>query len=188
MRERIERCLRGDREAFSELIELHEGAVVAYCHHLTGDAVEADDLAQGTFVEALRSLQRLQDPDRLEGWLRGISRNLHRRRQRERSREAMTLDHPEILAEPIVAASTVAWAGGLSAAELFEVVSNEIQSMPAPAREILMLRHYSGLACKDIAARLDLPIGTVTMRLSRAHRHLRATLTRQLKLSEGDAP
>lgn len=188
MRERLERSIRGDREAFSELVELHEGVVMAYAHHLTGSSVEADELAQGTFVEAFRSLARLQDPDRFESWLKGICRNLHRRRQQERMREPSMVDLDHLAAEPTVDAQASSWLGGLSAAELFEVVSAELQSMPEPARAVLLLRHYSGLSCKEIAGKLGLPVGTVTMRLSRGHRHLRAALTRQLKLSGGDAP
>lgn len=184
----VERSRQGDRRAFSELVELYDGVLSAYAHRLARDAVEADELVQGTFVEAFRSLDRLRDADRFEPWLKGICRNLHLRRQRERAREADILDLERLPEEPIVSVTTVGWAGGLSASELFEAISSEIDALPSAYRMVLMLRHFSGLSCRVIAERLDLPIGTVTMRLSRGHRQLREALTRQLRLSEGDAP
>jgi len=192
MRERLERCLRGDRAAFSELVELFEGSLLAFAHHLAGDPGEAEDLAQATFVEAFRSIDRLRDADRFGAWLRGICRNLHRRRRRERARRPDLVDTERLTERKAVepgASAAAAWAGGLSAGELFEVVSAELEALPEPARLVLTLRHYRGLSCKEIARRLDLPIGTVTMRLSRAQqRKLRETLARQLHLERGDTP
>ncbi len=166
---------------------MFEGVLLSLAHHLCGDAAEAEELAQATFVEAFRSLDRLQDADRFGAWLQGICRNLHRRRMQERARQPEPLDLTHVdrrIPEP----DAEGWLAGLGAAELFEIVSAEIQNLSEPVALVLTMRHHGGLSCKEIARRLDVPIGTVTMRLSRGHRRLREVLTRQLRLSEGDCP
>ena len=65
--------------------------------------------------------------------------------------------------------------------DLYERIALEMQRLPSCYRDVVGLRYFSGLACKEIAATLGIPIGTVTMRLTRGSRMLRARLETALK-------
>lgn len=190
MRDRIRRCLDGDRKAFGELIELFEGLIVSYAHGLSGDVHEAEEIAQETFVRAFRTLDRLKDPERFLGWLKGIGRNVARERARRRAEEPELLDLSSLqnLGTGTGKQGREDWLGGFSAGELYSKISAEIPRLAEPYQVVLSLRYYRKLSCREIARRLGVPVGTVTMRLSRAHRHLREVLLRQLQLSDGGTP
>ena len=69
---------RGDRAAFGALVESHRRAIYAACLRLTGDPVEAEDLAHDTFVEAYLKIGQLRRPERFGSWLHTVALNVCR--------------------------------------------------------------------------------------------------------------
>jgi RNA polymerase sigma factor (sigma-70 family) len=65
--------------------------------------------------------------------------------------------------------------------DLYERIALEMQRLPSCYRDVVGLRYFGGLAMKEIAATLGIPVGTVTMRLTRGSRMLRARLSTALK-------
>jgi RNA polymerase sigma factor (sigma-70 family) len=178
--DRVRRAQAGDREAFGEIVHALEGEVIAFAFRLQPDRDRAEDLAQEAFVEAFRRLAFLRDATQLRGWLRGIVRNLHLARRRREAREPATIDlaGAEVAWHPGEAEDSDLFAG-LSPAEIFERLAAAIDELPEPYRATLLMRHWEKLPCRAIAKRLDVAVGTVTMRLTRGHRLLRDAILRR---------
>ena len=82
------RVRSGDTDAFRELIERHQRAVINTIHRAIGDAWEAEDLAQRVFVQVYRSAKRYQPTAKFTTWLFTITRNTILNEHRRRSRHA----------------------------------------------------------------------------------------------------
>lgn len=151
---------RGDREAFGELVQRYQHALVASARQLTGCANDAEDLAQETCIEAYRHLPSLQDPAKFRAWLFGILRNrcakfVQRRRPAPLPLEEETLS----VAAPLPADTE----------ELTELLA----ALPASDREILVARYLHGLEYHEIAVALGITAHTARMRVSRVRTRLR---------------
>ena len=78
----VERCRRGDPQAFAGLVALHEGMVLNLAARLLGDAEEARDIAQDVFLQVYRTLASFQGRSTLRTWIYRIVVNQCRNRQR----------------------------------------------------------------------------------------------------------
>ncbi|WP_425443974.1 RNA polymerase sigma factor [Thioalkalivibrio denitrificans] len=139
----------------------------AWCH----DPARADDLVQDTMVKAISRLRTLQDEDALRPWLYRIMTNCHRdwlRRQRDTvdpdDADLACEDCPEMNAER---AATV------------RSVREAIRALSDDQRKVLTLVDLEGFSYSEVAAILEVPIGTVMSRLSRARQQLKRRLLRQ---------
>ena len=72
----LSRAQRGDRSAFSRLMEPYRREIIAYCYRLSGSMVEAEDLAQESFVRAYRALGSFEGRASVRAWLYRIAHNL----------------------------------------------------------------------------------------------------------------
>ena len=154
-----------DRAAFGELVQRHQSAVRHFLRHLTrGDAAQADDLAQETFVQVWRSLARFRGDASLSTWLLGIAHN-HWRNARRRQRafasedELAGLEH----ATPAAAAQS----------DLHQDLDAALAKLGAEEQLILHLAYQQGLTHAEIAALLDRPLGTVKTEIARSKEKLR---------------
>src|SRR5260370_2951167 len=92
------RVRNGDTDAFRELIERHQRAVINTIHRAIGDAWEAEDLAQRVFIQVHRSAKRYKPTAKFTTWLFTITRNTilneHRRRNRHAAESLEALQEP----------------------------------------------------------------------------------------------
>jgi RNA polymerase sigma-70 factor (ECF subfamily) len=133
---------------------------------LTARSAEADDLVQDTVERALRNLDRFTPETRMDSWLFRIAQNLWIDRLRAAKVRAATVNIDE--------AANVAF-DGVRAAEAHTLLSTTLRALgelPHEQREVVALVLIEGIAYREAAQILDVPIGTVTSRLARA----RATL------------
>ena len=151
----------------SSLIEQHYAAVYRFAYRLTGSAVDAEDLTQQAFLTAQEKLNQLRDPERSGGWLYAIVRNTYLKKCRgpRGIGEASLDDVPEPMA-----------AGPVNTEIDAEVLQSALNEMPEAYRTPLILFYFDEFSYKEIAERLDVPIGTIMSRLSRAKRFLRSRL------------
>ena len=88
--------LKGDREAFAQIVRRYQGLVASIAYSATGNLSQSEDLAQETFVAAWKGLKALQEPQKLRSWLCGIARrataNFLRRQHREPAQGAEPLE------------------------------------------------------------------------------------------------
>ena len=154
-----------DRSAFGQLVERHQDAVRRFLRHLTrGDAALADDLAQDTFVQAYRSLDRFRADSSFSTWLLGIAHN-HFRNARRRAREVAA----EPAEEPSAPDST-------RRVELHEDLGAAIARLDPDEQTALFLFYQQDLTHPEIAAVTGWPLGTVKTHLARAKDNLRPLL------------
>ena len=150
-------------------------ALRRYTVALAGSVTVAEDLVQDCIERALRQSHQLRDRSRLGAWLRSIAYNLYideRRRARTRGIEE---DVDDLANDPKLST------GGADVAEASAFV-RAMRKLTPEHRQILLLVGLDGMNYREIAAELQIPIGTVMSRLARARERLRATL------EEGDRP
>ncbi len=158
----------GNAGAFSQLVIRYRPQVVRTAYGIVGSAVEADDVAQDTFVKAWAKLPDFRRESEFGTWLYRITVNtaidaMRRRRFEAPLDEAMPQTHeaPE--------------AAALRREEQRRVRA-AIQELPPATRATLVLREYEQLSYREIADVLDIPIGTVMSRLNYARQLLKERL------------
>jgi RNA polymerase sigma-70 factor (ECF subfamily) len=163
----------GDRGAFDALVTRHRQAVYRLCWSATGNAADADDAAQETFVRVYRSLPSY-DPARPFGpWLRKIAWNcgLSVRRDGNAGVPRVAAGEAPEAVDPSPGPEEAA-AGN----EERRRVADAMVGLPAELRMVMMLRAVEGLSYAEIALAAGIPAGTVMSRLSRARTRLLAVL------------
>ena len=148
------RLVDGDELALRELLRRYERPLAAFLHRQTGGR-DVEDLYQETWLRVVRHAARFDSGRRFSTWLFQIAVNLCRDWQRRPPPE------PQLGGdEPQVAALERSDAA-LDAARL-------LAALPAAQREVIVLRYYQDLSEADVAAILDIPLGTVKSRLHQA--------------------
>ena len=169
-RENIVRARRGDRTAQAAFIAMYQDRVHAVCVALAGP--DADDCAQEALLSALLSLQRFDDrrPARLGTFVLRIARN--RCIDRARSARVRTRIDVDVERLPALGAADTS----LDAAREAELVRAAVLSLPDDQRAAIALRCWGELEYEEIAELLEIPLGTLRSRLSRAREALRTLL------------
>ena len=176
---------RGDRGAFARLVDLHQRTVFGLCVRLLADREEARDAAQETFVRAWGAIGTYDSANPFAPWLLRIARNhcidvLRRRLPSARRLEldagsagegGGALDLPDT-ASPAADEQLVG-------AQQASAVAGAVAALPPNYREVVHLFHVEHMSYKDIAATMEVPIGTVMTWLYRARSKLRERLREQ---------
>ncbi len=162
----IRACLNGHPEAFKSLVQRYERPLIGYLTRRLSDREQAEEVAQESFVRAYFSLSRLRVTASFYSWLLGIANRVASEQQRADRRRRQV----EANAPPHVAAT-------LPVAE-HDALDAALAELSEPYAQVIMLRYYSGLSCREVAEATGVPLGTVTKRLSRAHALLRDALRR----------
>ena len=137
------------------------GPVFALSMSILGDHGLAADATQQTFIKAWRAASTYDSERSFAPWIYAIARRTAIDLYRQRSRLVVS-DDVEIVSFP-PGLETV-W-------EVFEVRS-ALDRLPDEERQVVKLSHFDGFTHVEIAARLDIPVGTVKSRSHRAHKRL----------------
>lgn len=168
----VQRIHDGDRLAFDALLERYEARVYRLASRFTRGEQDAEDLTQEIFLAVYKSLGRFRGASSLSTWIYRVAMNhcLEYRRKRrldvvpytdELSLAADWRDNPESTA---------------GRAELSREVNRALQQLSPQHREVVILHELHGLTYQEVAAILDVPVGTVKSRLSNAFQRLRPLL------------
>ena len=181
----LERLRRGEAAAYERLVAEQSGDVYALLFRLTNDAEEARDLTQETFLRAFQSINRFRGDSTLKTWIYRIAINQARNRWRwwrRRRRDAtVSLDATDDQRETPLAA-TLPNAHSLNPEQETLARERELQLRDAllglrqSYREAVILRDVEGFSYEEIAAALQISIGTVKSRISRGRLELRKKL------------
>jgi len=177
--ELVESVLKGGHERYSELVRRYKSLVTSYCYSRVGQRETAEDLAQETFVRGFQALDHLKKPSAFSGWLLSIAHNVCIDHLRNKSRTVPLETYGDKDSQGQILLENKKDAGvmdKLSGEELREKILTAINSLTEEYRVTLVLRHVNGLSCEEIAENLNVSLGTVTSRLSRAHKLLRDKL------------
>ena len=175
--EAVQRCLAGDAEAFSTLVERYGGRVYNIALRITNDSDAAADCAQEAFIRAYRALHQYDPSLPLGPWLYRITTNASLNYvQRWHAHETPVEEFPDS-AEPDSAGPE---SSALRREELDEVVA-ALAELPAHYRAALTLRHFQQLSYQEVADALGIPLGTVKTHLHRARAALKVRLAARAK-------
>lgn len=158
---------QGDREAFARLYSLTRGAVYALALSLLGDAHEAQDTAQDTFVKVWESAPAYRSQGSPMAWLLTVTRNLARSRLRQSGR-LIDLDEETWNAIPAAAPEI--------SPEERQVLQEALAELSPQERQIVLLHAVTGLKHREIAQLLELPLSTVLSKYHRGLKKLRAQM------------
>ena len=181
----IERCLEGDDSAFDELVQRYQDMVFNLSYRLLGSYDESADMTQEVFLQIYRKLGSFRRDASLRTWIYRIVINRAKNRQRWWMRRigemtAMSLDEAEAnpTCELIALEDALATAPdkALERKEESQLLMRAIEQLPFGHRTILLLKEIEDLSYDEIAATLNLPLGTVKSRLARARKSLRDKL------------
>ncbi len=150
-------------QAFSHQLVALLPRLRRFARGLTHGSEEGDDLVQAACERALARRDQFEPGTRLDSWMYRIVQNLWLDSRRRGKNEAIAID-PVDLAEHAAPAGNNAAEDGLYLAQVREAIAQ----LPEDQRAVLMLVSVEGVAYKDAAEILGLPLGTVMSRLSRA--------------------
>ena len=176
----IERCVDGHETACADLVAAHRRTVFNLAFHLLGDRDEALDLSQEVFLRVFRTLSRFRGQSALRTWIYRIVVNQARNRQRwwrrRRRADLVSLDDHLKRCGEIEATREVLPDRLLASKETAARIWAAMERLPFDQRTALVLREVDGMRYEEIAFSLDVAVGTVKSRLTRARLALREEL------------
>ena len=173
--ELIEQSLAGNHDAYRELVDRFSSRLFSAMLHFIGSRDDAEEIVQETFVQAYIKLDTFQGNSQFFTWLYRIAfNNSLSRRRRRRPEVSISGGHDLLGHDP--ADRTESPDEPLLRQERIALVHRALQSLSEEHRSILVLREMQELAYEEIAQALEINIGTVRSRLSRARAQLKAVL------------
>ena len=168
--EAVQRCQRGDRDAFRYLVELHQGVVFGTAYNMTGNRALAEEMAQEAFLSAWKGIRGFSRGRPFKPWLMRILVNTVMANRRKRSVETTPIEGSE-------------WEGDLESPEASveskserQTLQQAIRDLSPEHRQVVALRYFADMTVPEAARASGVSEGTVKSRLHRAHRALRLRL------------
>lgn len=173
-----------ERRPFVDVARDHLDRLYGFCVRLTNNPSDAEDLVQETLIRAMRAYDDLRDPSRARGWLFAIATNAWRDLSRARGRQISTvpLDTVDAEGDEFSLFQTIAIEDPLPYSDQLHLdflrlfrdddVRAVFGSITPVFRLPLILTVVHGFSCKEAAAILGVPLGTVLSRLHRGRKQL----------------
>jgi RNA polymerase sigma-70 factor (ECF subfamily) len=171
-------------QAFADIIRDHLDPLHGFCVQLARDRTDGEDLLQETVIRAMRAHRGLREPQRFKGWLFAIATNVWRDQLRARGRHVQTTSLDELnedgdgfsLFQTITIEDPFPYSDELHLDFLRLFRDEDVQAAFGainPAFRLpLILTVVHGFSCKEAAAVLDVPLGTLLSRLHRGRKQL----------------
>lgn len=177
---RISEVLKGDQNAYGEVVELYKDKVFQLCYRMLGNRHDAEDIAQEAFIRAYININSFNLNKKFSSWIYRIATNLCIDRMRKKKPDYF-LDAEVPGTEGLTMYSQVASKSPLpetelESMELQETVQAEIIKLPEKYRSVIVLKYMEELSLNEISEILDLPLGTVKTRIHRGREALRQQL------------
>lgn len=159
----VERCIRGDTEAFAPLVARYQKVLFNVAYRMVGDYEDARDISQDAFVKAYEKLDLFDPSRRFFSWIYRIMINEclnHLRRRKPLEPLDPRLASPGSLQDD------------LQARETSRRLRAALDELATDDREVLILRHFVGLSYAEVGALLEISEKTVKSRLYTARQRL----------------
>jgi RNA polymerase sigma-70 factor (ECF subfamily) len=174
---------RGSLSTFQTEALANLDALYRTARRLSGSTADAEDLVQDTYVRAFRSEGRYEPGTNLRAWLFTILHNVAKNRWRDRARDAVTVDSDAVESSAEGPGLGMSLRDTPEARLVDQALGAELQaaldSLPESFRQAVWLRDVEEFSYAEIAAMLEIPIGTVMSRISRGRRLLFERLQRK---------
>ncbi len=185
----MRRAKEGDRQAFETLVSRYESKIYHMALRYTGDAQEALDITQETYLRMFRGLETYREDCTVGAWLyrltdlvckdaiRQISSRATLSGQDPDKEEPYEIEIPDLRYNP---------ESVYDRAALRETIVDAVSALPEHLRKVIILREIAGMTYEEIAACLELELGTVKSRIARGRDKLRSFLSRPVEKDEKD--
>jgi RNA polymerase sigma-70 factor (ECF subfamily) len=182
--ELVRQTLCGHTSAYNGLVQRYQRQVYNLAYRMLGNAEDAGDLVQDTFLRAFGALASFRQDASFLTWLYKIASNLCIDQLRSRkAKGALSLDvELEEGREPAAESRQSAPEDTAVRSAVQDIVHHAIQNLPERYRIVVVMRHLHDMSVEDIARSLDLPTGTVKTHLFRAREMLRGRLGTVLEM------
>lgn len=183
----VQRTLRGETAAFNTLVVRYQRHVYNLAYRMIGNADDAGDLVQETFLRAYGALASFRQDASFLTWLYKITSNLCIDLMRSRrAKNALSLDAElEDGREPAAFERETSPEEIVVRGAVGDIVHRAVMNLPERYRRVVVMRHLQAMSIEEIADTLNLPSGTVKTHLFRAREMLRDRLRPVLDM-EGD--
>lgn len=174
----VERCRQGDQQAWGELVDATADDIYRLAVSFARNRTEAEDLTQEVFLKLWQNLHRYIPGSSFRAWAYRVARNLFvdaYRRARD-VRQATWVD-PEFL--EMLPGSDDPHTSAVRSQRL-QIARTALARLPEELAQLLLLRDFADWSYEELAAELELPLGTVKSRLNRARRELASAVGMQL--------
>jgi polysaccharide biosynthesis/export protein len=162
--------------AFEVLVLRHGPMVLRVCHNVLGDATDAQDAFQATFLVLVKRSGSIRRLESLGSWLYGVACRVAARARVEAARRRAAERRGALR---VVRVGDSSEGSEPDCAEFGVVVQEEVRRLPEKYRAVVTLCYWQGLTQEQAAAQLGCPLGTVRSRLARARGQLHKRLTRR---------
>lgn len=181
----IERALADDQQAFTEIVNRYQKQIYHFINRMIKDDAQAQDLTQETFIKAFRALDSFNSNYAFTTWLYKIASNNCIDHFRKRRLSTYSLDTPMKAKDGDMkrdfANSDYGPESEMISKEKTYQIETAIKSLPKKYREAILLRHTKDKSYEEIADILDVPLGTVKVRIFRAREMLKSKLKEQMR-------
>lgn len=188
--ELMNKAKEGDEQAFETLVSRYESKIYHMALRYTGDPQEAMDITQEVFLRMFRGMAGFRGDSSVGTWLYRIADNVCKdalRRVSSRAElplevldkeEAYEIEIPDLRYNP---------ESVYDRAALRDTIVDAVSALPEHLRKVVILREIAGMSYEEIAACLELELGTVKSRIARGRDKLRSFLSRPGNKNEKDA-
>lgn len=174
----LEKAGEGDRQAFKDIVSLHQQKVFLLAFSILRNREDALDVVQETFMRLYQKLDAYESGRNFQAWLLQIAKNLsidYYRKHHRRRRDMETDQRIEDL--PLAAAD---YRSNPESSELSRVLARNLERLAERQRLIFVMKHFNGLEYREIAQVLGISVGTVKSLHFKAVRNLKNWLSPQL--------
>lgn len=180
--ELISRYLSGEQSSLEQLINRHQNRVFAYILMVVKDKHLADDIFQDTFIKVVNTLRSgtYKEEGKFIQWVMRIAHNLiidHFRKAKRIPVVENKNDDFDIFSSIRLTEDSIE--DRMIIEQIHEDVRKLIEYLPSEQKEVLMMRHYSGMSFKDIAEQTDVSINTALGRMRYALINLRKLIDKK---------
>ncbi len=167
---------QGDSDAFEEVLRRFQDMAVGYAYATLGDWQEAEDAAQEAFIAAWFGLVNLRDVAAFPGWFRRIVRTQAHRRLRVK-------EPPLVSLEQVGEIAVRDRGSGMELSPAADALADALETLPEAQRTVILLHYLNDFRQHEIAAFLEIPLGTVKSRLYHARQSMKERMSVLSELS-----
>lgn len=159
---------------FEDIVNEYQRDLVNFHYRFVGNRMEAEDLAQDTFIKAYKKFHTLQNPGKLKSWLFQIARNTVIDFFRRSKNREIALDNQ--IVENFAQTTTAEFQDKMANLEISKELERCIDQLIKEDRAIIRLLYYDGFSYKEISGLLGINQNTLKSRLHRARKVLLASI------------
>ncbi|MBE0317771.1 MULTISPECIES: RNA polymerase sigma factor SigW [Bacillaceae] len=180
VKKRIKQVIKGDQNAFGDIIDIYKDKVFQICYRMLGNRHEAEDISQEAFLRAYVNINRFNMDLKFSTWLYRIATNLCIDRIRKKKpdyyldAEVPGTDGLNMYSQ--ISSDSRLPEEDVESLELQASIQREISKLPEKYRSVIVLKYIEELSLNEISEILELPLGTVKTRIHRGREALRKQL------------